>query len=106
LAIGASAASQFVIDIFGVNPSAPAGGNVNYTIATFPGGITGFDPNAFAFTPTGWFVGTPVISQNGNNLILSFQPIPEPVHLLALCAGAAAAGAWWRRRRVAASVIA
>lgn len=106
LAIGASAASQFVIDIFGVNPSAPAGAPVNYTIATFPGGITGFDPNAFAFTPTGWFVGTPVISQNGNNLILSFQPIPEPVHLLALCAGAAAAGTWWRRRRVAASVIA
>jgi len=102
LAIGATAVSQFIIDIFGANPSGPgATGTVNYTIATFSGGITGFDPNAFAFSPTGWFVGTPTISQNGNNLILTFQPVPEPVHLLALCAGAATAAGWWRRRRAA-----
>jgi len=99
LAIGATASNQFLINIQGVNVPAPGTGTVDYTIATFPGGITGFDPLAFAFTPTPWFVGTPTINQVGNNLILTFVPVPEPVHLLLMCGGAAAAIGWCRRRR-------
>jgi len=98
LNITAVSGTPFIIAIQGLNVPAPGTGPVSYTIGTFAGGIPGFDASAFTFVPTGWFSTPPVISQNGNNLILTFTPVPEPAHVLLL--GAAVAGlAGWRRRR-------
>lgn len=71
-----------------------------WTIATFPGGITGFDANAFtvsvaefanALQPGDAFT----VSRTGNSLVLVFTPVPEPAGLLL----AAAAAGWAARRR-------
>jgi T5SS/PEP-CTERM-associated repeat protein/autotransporter-associated beta strand protein len=71
-----------------------------YTIASFAGGITGFDPTAGnpQFQFSGFFVpGSASVAVVGNNLQLTFTPVPEPAHLL-LFAGAGLAVRWWRRR--------
>jgi T5SS/PEP-CTERM-associated repeat protein/autotransporter-associated beta strand protein len=103
LNVTATAASPFVIDIQGVNVPGPGTAPVGYTLATFPGGVTGFDPAKFAFPTTGWFSGTPVIALQGNDLVLTFTPVPEPSHVLLLCATAAGVVRCHRQRRRAVS---
>jgi autotransporter-associated beta strand protein len=45
------------------------------------------------------FAGTPSVTSNGQNLVLSFTPVPEPAAALGVCALAAAAWVgFWRRR--------
>jgi hypothetical protein len=73
---------------------------VDYVIATASSSISGFAADKFQFTGTG-FVGTPSVLLNGNNLVLRFQPVPEPVHALLACAGVAGVAGWLRRRRAA-----
>jgi T5SS/PEP-CTERM-associated repeat protein/autotransporter-associated beta strand protein len=100
LDLTATAANPFIIDIRGVNFSSPGTAPVSYTIATFAGGVSGFDPAEFAYPTTGWFSGTPTIAMQGNNLVLSFTPVPEPssVALAGLCM-AGMLGYGWRRSR-------
>jgi hypothetical protein len=100
LNITATSGSPFTI-VVGALTFSPAPTPINYTIGTFAGGITGFAANAFNFQ--GAFSGTPTIAVQGNNLVLTITPIPEPVHLLLLCAGGAGLARWVRRRRAAAA---
>jgi autotransporter-associated beta strand protein len=89
LNLAADAANPFIIDIRGVNFASPGTAPVGYTIATFGGGVNGFDPAAFAFPTTEWFSGTPTIAVQGNNLVLSFTPVPEPSSGWLACLGLA-----------------
>ena len=93
-------ASRFTINItaqtFSPTPTA-----TNYVIGTFAGGIVGFAPDKFQFTGTG-FSGLPTIATQGNNLVLTLVPVPEPVHLLVLCATALGVHCVRRRRAAAA----
>ena len=53
----------------------------------------------FTFTGLGFVPGTTSIFTSGNNLILRFQPTPEPAHVLLACAGVAGVLAGVRKRR-------
>lgn len=99
LDLTATAANPFVVEIRGVNVPAPGTTPVGYTIATFAGGLTGFDPAKFAYPATGWFTTTPIMALQGNNLVLTFTPVPESAHLLVACGAAAGAISSWRRSR-------
>jgi hypothetical protein len=76
-------------------PAVPPGQPVTYTVASFAGGVTGFNPltdqGKFAFA--GLFAGAPSVGLAGGNTVLTvtFQPVPEPAHLLLSCAGVAGA---------------
>jgi fibronectin-binding autotransporter adhesin len=55
--------------------------NRSWTILTTTGGITGFNANAWTLDTTGFTnneTGTWLLAQSGNNLVLSYAPIPEP----------------------------
>jgi hypothetical protein len=99
LNITANSSTPFLFDINGVNPPAVGTSPVSYTIGTFAGGISGFAASAFSFVPTGWFSDVPTIAQQGNNLILTFTPVPEPLGILALGTGALGLAGWLRRRK-------
>jgi autotransporter-associated beta strand protein len=88
-----SGSNRFTVNIASAGPPQPQ----TFTIATFAGGISGFDPSGFAFT--GPFGGSPSISLSGNSLVLSFTPAPEPAQALLLCAAVAAAAAAVRQQR-------
>ena len=67
-------------------------GTYSWTIATFAVGITNFSASEFTLDP-GY-----AISMQGNNLVLTFSPVPEPTTTLAFGAGALAMAGWLRRR--------
>jgi autotransporter-associated beta strand protein len=54
----------------------------NWTVASASGGITGFNPNEFTLDSSGFGdslgTGQFSLSQNGDNLMLNFTPVPEP----------------------------
>jgi fibronectin-binding autotransporter adhesin len=102
LAINATnvAGQKFTIDIapFGLG-STP----VQYVLATATS-ISGFSADKFAFTGTGFAAGTAQVLLGGpsnNQLILQFQPVPEPAWVLLACGGLAGVVGWVRRRRAA-----
>jgi len=76
-----------------------------WKIATFAGGIVGFDVNDFTIdasqfsavndTTNGVFALTTI----GNDLVVTFTPVPEPASLLALSAFVLAANRYRRRMR-------
>lgn len=101
LGITATAASPFIIDIRGVDFSSPGATQVDYTIATFTGGVNGFDPAAFVFPATGWYADTPAIALEGNSLVVSFIPAPEPASAALASFGVAALVLFrgWKKRR-------
>jgi hypothetical protein len=80
----------------------PGGGDSLTIIAGGP--VTGTFVNAPAGQP--FFVGTfggqsysAFLTYNASSVVIgSFTPVPEPVHILLLAAGAGTVG-WWRRRR-------
>jgi autotransporter-associated beta strand protein len=77
---------------------------VAYTVATFAGGITpptgagGTDLTSY-FAFSGDYLGSPTATLNGNNLVVTFQPVPEPSTVLLIAAGGTAVAGLWRRRR-------
>jgi hypothetical protein len=88
LSIASTVSNPFVIDINSLTiANVPGTLSVlpnslySWTIATAGLGITGFNSNLFQLN-TGDFnanqIGTFSIVQNGNNLVLMFQSIPEP----------------------------
>jgi fibronectin-binding autotransporter adhesin len=99
LALGAlSSASRFTIDIDSFDPTLT--GPQTFTIATFTGGISGFDatPGNPQFAFTGFVVpGSASLVLQGNSLVLTFTPVPEPAHLMLLGAAVAGAVRWGKR---------
>jgi autotransporter-associated beta strand protein len=94
-----SGSNRFLINVASAGPPQPQ----TFTIATFAGGVSGFDASGFAFT--GLFSGSPNISLSGNSLVLNFTAAPEPAQALLLCAVAAAAAAVVRRQRLACRAV-
>jgi hypothetical protein len=105
-----SAGGQFTINLNPVN-SPTSSSTVTYTIADFsaaagtpitaPPGIVGTDLTPF-FHVTGGFqnTSTPIVSlNNGNQVTVSFTPVPEPACVLAACGGLTALATWRRSRR-------
>jgi autotransporter-associated beta strand protein len=72
----------------------------HWTVAE-AGSITGFDPSRVSIDSSGFLNptngGSFSLSQSGNDLILTFSPVPEP-GTLALVGAVAAVGAWRMRR--------
>jgi hypothetical protein len=105
-----SSTSRFTITLSPLNlpataPTAP----VQFTLGTFGGGVLGpsgtIAPGTDVsnlFTFNGLFASTPSVQVGtGGAVTVSFTPVPEPAHLLALCGAAAGLAGWVRRRRTA-----
>ncbi len=112
LAVNATPTSQFGISVQSLTAGNAPGPVVNFsatqsyqwTIAQTTGGIVGFNSAAFAIDSSGFSnpigpSGTFSMGMQGNNLVLSFSPVPEPTLVLSVCAGGAVAFSWLRRRR-------
>jgi len=73
-----------------------------WTVATFDGGISGFNPNHFTVDASQFGVlndtagGSFALTTQGNSLVMQFTPVPEPIGLMGLAAVALAARAWRR----------
>jgi hypothetical protein len=70
------------------------------------GGVSGFaadkfviDASAFGGSGLGTYAADFSISLVGNDLVLTFSPVPEPAAVLAVSAAALALGVWRRRQR-------
>jgi autotransporter-associated beta strand protein len=82
------------------------GSPVSYVIATadsganfqFNGAAFSFDPTAYTFNPTNFFASDFTLSIDGNRLLLSFNPVPEP-GVWVLASVAAVGGLGWKRLR-------
>jgi hypothetical protein len=88
----------------GAVPDFNNGTGYNWTLATYAGGITNFSADKFTINTddfaNGLGNGTFTIGKNGNSLVISFVPVPEPPLLLGMAAAGLAGGAWLRRRSV------
>ena len=76
---------------------------MTYTLGTFttitpPPGIVGTDLTPF-FNFAGGFHSTPTAAISGNSVIVTFTPVPEPMHVLLACGGLVGVAGWLRRRR-------
>jgi autotransporter-associated beta strand protein len=105
-----SPGATFTMNLTPVNFS-PAPTQMDYTVATFAGGITGpggpFANGSDAsslFTLAGGFTSAPamyatVVGNIGGpqSLVISFTPVPEPAFMLLACGAAAGGFGWWRR---------
>jgi fibronectin-binding autotransporter adhesin len=107
-----AAGGQFNLTLNPVGSPTPPAGQVTYTIADFSGsgnatpivvptGFSGTNLTPYfvvggqynvAFTPT-------VMLNNGNQIQVTFSPVPEPAFILAACGGIAGLAAWRKSRR-------
>lgn len=97
LILSGTTANSYQLNLLSLNGS--IAGNVSnfaetsqsWTVLTATGGITGFDAAFWQIDATGFsnvYSGTWSLSQSGNDLLLSYAPIPEPhVSLLASAFG-------------------
>ncbi|HEX8913207.1 MAG TPA: autotransporter-associated beta strand repeat-containing protein [Humisphaera sp.] len=109
LTVGATPASPVVLQLVSVDGAgAPAAaGNFNpsqayaWTIASYPGGVAAFDPAAVRVSLVGFANpangGAFAVASTGNDVVLTFTPVPEPGTVGAV--GLAAVGLLARRRR-------
>lgn len=116
LTIGAGAENRFSIDLVSLTQANAAGPvhdfdsqqRYTWSIVAASGGITGFDPEKFLLN-TGGFAnalnnGSFSLSQSGNDLDLTFVPVPEPGAFgLAAALGLAGFTCWRRLSRRAPS---
>jgi hypothetical protein len=108
---GLSSGNRFTIRLTSLTPENVAGQVTDFnsgtpytwTLATFGGGITGFSADKFTIDTSGFANsfgdGIFAIGQDGNNLTLSFTPVPEPALILAAAGVTALLGAGVRRRQ-------
>jgi fibronectin-binding autotransporter adhesin len=85
-------------------PAFVQGTPVTYTIATAPaiqqsGLAFGNGTTGFTFSSTSIQFQNASLSVSGNNLQLTFTPVPEPAFVLLACGAASGAAGWWRRWR-------
>ena len=95
-------ANSFNINLSPTNvPGSPTTfGQVQYTLGTFAGGVTGASGNITnLFNFTGLFASAPSVNVQGNNILITFNPVPEPTGILAACGVATGVLGWIRRRR-------
>jgi autotransporter-associated beta strand protein len=98
---GNTAGNTFIINL---KYTGPVGGGfsspVSVNIATFGAGTTGSGFASDRFTITGDIVGSAstLTMDASNNLVLTFTPVPEPVTVLGLAAGAIGLAGFARRR--------
>jgi hypothetical protein len=84
------------------SPGFAFGTPTTYTIATAPniqqnsGAFSG--ATGFTFSSTSIAFQNPSLSVSGNNLQLTFTPVPEPAHALLACAAVAGLVGWRGRR--------
>jgi len=75
----------------------------SWNLVTATGGITGFDPTYFSVSTANLVNSTGgggfYVTENGDNLVLNFSPVPEPSTVALMAAGLAAVGAVLLRRR-------
>ncbi|HEY2785275.1 MAG TPA: autotransporter-associated beta strand repeat-containing protein [Fimbriiglobus sp.] len=95
-----TAGNQFVINLKQLNTGGTVS-NPQIKIATFAGGITGFSADKFSVTGDFYSGMTPTVSAIGNDIVLTFSPVPEPVTVLGLAAVGLTGAGWVRRRRAA-----
>jgi autotransporter-associated beta strand protein len=107
---GYTANSKFLISLASLdasdNPAAPQHWSptqeYHWTLVHTGAGITGFSPNLFAIDSTSFLApkgnGSFNITQSGNDLLLNFNPVPEPTSA-ALLIGLTAGRVLQRRRR-------
>lgn len=99
-----STSGKFNIQLAPVFDGTSVGTPIVYTIGTFSSGVTlptGFSgPNLTPlFNISGPFVGaSPTVTLSGQNVLITFTPVPEPMHILLIC-GVATGGIGWLRRR-------
>jgi autotransporter-associated beta strand protein len=123
LTVTATGASPFNVNLWSlsaVNPDVNGDARnfnntmaMSWTLVHTTAGVTGFDPTAFlihvaAFNGTGGFTnalngGLFRVGLAGNDLVLQFQPTPEPAHILAVVFALPAVA--WLRRRVRRPVV-
>ncbi len=116
LAINASSASPFTIQVKSLNSDFASGNAANFNASTdyawkfaSATSITGFEANAFTIDRSGFTnssLGSFFVSRsdsgNGNDLLLNFTPVPEPETYVLMGAGLSLLAAAGLRRRVAA----
>jgi autotransporter-associated beta strand protein len=111
VAAGSTANSRFLISIASLdqfnNPAAPlnfdSSQEYHWTLAHAGAGISGFSPSLFAIDSSGFLAptggGSFNVSEAGNDLLLNFNPVPEPGSAVAI-GTVALGGLLGRRRRV------
>lgn len=109
LAVTATPAAPFTINVQSINPSTGTPGLANFsasqgytwTLAT-AGTLTGFNAGAFSISTASFTnslgTGAFYVTDSGNNLLLNFSPVPEPETWALMGAGALGLAAAWTLR--------
>lgn len=94
------------LDSLGALAGWDSGSSYTWTIASFTSGASGFDPSKFSFDTTSFadenaLTGSFQLAISGNNLNLTYVPIPEPGSVACVVVGLIALWPRLRRCRVA-----
>jgi len=114
LNITANAEETFTINVYsfaannntiGTNAAANflSTSSYQWNLVAATGGITGFDSSYFSISTSNLVNSTGAggfyVTQNGDDLVLNFSPVPEPSTVALMAAGVAVVGGILRRRR-------